>query len=95
MNGCVKAGQLELPNLLRATPRVIVESSLACERVGARPFAEWSCNKPVKAPFMLGYYGYYLTRFVVPRFDNALGIASCVIISRLQTELNNTCSIRV
>ena len=36
MNGCVQAGQLELPNLLRATPREVVESSLACERAGAR-----------------------------------------------------------
>ena len=39
-NICGEAGQLsqELPNLLGATSRVVVESLLARERTGARPF---------------------------------------------------------
>ena len=51
LNDPARASQLsqELPNVLEATPRVVVESSLARQ---ARLFA-------VKAPFMLVYYGYY------------------------------------
>ena len=51
-NSCAEAGQLslELPYLLGATSRVVVESLLARERAGARP---------VEATFTLVYYGYY------------------------------------
>ena len=64
-----------LPTLVQRDCSNAISNNMFYKEMGVSFLTGSSCYKPVKAPFMIVYYGYYWTRFPVSRTDIALGYA--------------------